>query len=156
MANQNVTVYVSNLPVGAIILWNGSSDNVHQNWAICDGSKGTPDLRDRFIVGAGNTYNENATGGNNEITLTELQMPSHTHKVVDPGHQHGYTNTYGPATGDKVGGVGASGRELNWPTDYGQQTAGQYSNISIKNSGGNEAFDNRPLYYALYYIMKTS
>jgi microcystin-dependent protein len=46
---------------------------------LCDGTNGTPDLRDRFVVGAGSTYAVNATGGVNTVTLAEAQLPAHTH-----------------------------------------------------------------------------
>jgi hypothetical protein len=53
------------VPPGGIIMWSGSSATVPQGWALCDGSNGTPNLRDRFIVGAGASYGSGATGGNN-------------------------------------------------------------------------------------------
>ena len=46
---------------------------------LCDGSSGTPDLRDRFVVGAGSTYSVAATGGANTVTLSASEIPSHTH-----------------------------------------------------------------------------
>lgn len=67
------------LPVGLITLWFGSIVSIPTGWTLCDGTLGTPDLRDRFIVGAGSTYAVNATGGANTITLTTAQLPSHTH-----------------------------------------------------------------------------
>ncbi len=51
------------LPTGLIMLWHGSTATIPTGWTLCNGSNGTPDLRDKFIVGAGNTYAVNATGG---------------------------------------------------------------------------------------------
>lgn len=67
------------IPIGGIIMWSGSVGSVPAGWALCDGSNGTPDLRNRFIVGAGSTYSPGTTGGAASVTLTASQMPSHTH-----------------------------------------------------------------------------
>ena len=62
-------------------------------WAICNGQNGTPDLRDRFIVGAGSAYSVNNTGGANSVTLTEAQMPSHNHSFSgSSSHSHTVNN----------------------------------------------------------------
>jgi hypothetical protein len=72
-----------------IILWSGSIASIPSGFALCDGTSGTPDLRDRFIVGAGSTYAVDATGGSADATL-----PTHTHTatstVTDPGHLHSW------------------------------------------------------------------
>lgn len=51
------------VPSGAIIMWSGSIGSIPAGYVICNGSNGTPDLRDRFVVGAGNTYAVGNTGG---------------------------------------------------------------------------------------------
>ena len=89
----------SGVEKGMIILWSGSISNIPDGWALCDGSvsngEQTPDLRDKFVVGAsigtgnvGETYSVGDNGGNDLITLTEAQMPSHTHGLNDSGHSH--------------------------------------------------------------------
>lgn len=89
----------SGVEQGMIIIWSGSISNIPTGWALCDGSvqngQQTPDLRDRFVVGAsigtgnvGETYSVDDTGGNDLITLTTNQMPSHAHGLNDPGHSH--------------------------------------------------------------------
>lgn len=75
------------IPAGVIVMWSGSTGAVPNGWALCNGGNGTPDLRDRFIVGAGDTYDPGATGGANTVTLTQAQMPSHSHSVGS--HSHG-------------------------------------------------------------------
>ena len=103
------TAFVHNvLPTGAIIMWGGAVNTVPAGWALCNGSNGTPDLRDRFIVGAGNSYAVAATGGSASTTLATTNLPAHTHSmslsgtsgsagghlhsatssVYDPGHNH--------------------------------------------------------------------
>lgn len=85
------------IPVGGIILWSGSIVSIPAGWALCDGTLGTPNLRDRFVVGAGTTYAVGANGGAATVTLTLAQIPSHTHGVgtlatdTEPAHSHGHT-----------------------------------------------------------------
>jgi microcystin-dependent protein len=67
------------LPVGGIILWSGSVAAIPANWALCDGTSGTPNLMDRFVVGAGSTYAVAATGGAATVTLDATQIPAHSH-----------------------------------------------------------------------------
>ena len=87
------------MPVGGIIIWSGASTAIPTGWKLCDGTSGTPNLRDRFIVGAGSTYAVNATGGAATVTLTTAQLPSHTHGVnITSGVQsadHTHTGTTG-------------------------------------------------------------
>ena len=79
-------------PSGGIIMWSGSIVSIPSGWLLCNGSSGTPDLRDRFIVGAGSTYAVNATGGFATYSLSTAQLPSHTHtgttSSVDINHIH--------------------------------------------------------------------
>jgi hypothetical protein len=86
-------------PVGGIIMWSGSIASIPLGWLLCNGTSGTPDLRDRFIVGAGSTYAVNATGGFATYSLSASQLPSHTHSLsasgttstVDINHTHNGT-----------------------------------------------------------------
>lgn len=81
------------LPIGAIMLYSGAVANIPTlwgaNWALCNGQNGTPNLMDKFVVGAGNAYAPGATGGTTSYTLTVANMPVHSHGVYDPGHAHG-------------------------------------------------------------------
>ncbi len=83
------------LPMGSIIMWSGTT--VPSGWALCDGQNGTPDLRGRFIIGAGpgngltgRTVNEN--GGSESSTLEVSNLPSHDHTATDSGHTHDITD----------------------------------------------------------------
>lgn len=85
------------LPRGIITMWSGATNAVPSGWALCDGNNGTPNLKDRFIVGAGQSYGVGNTGGNWTQTpsvwtnaagtgiqvagtaINTLQMPWHTH-----------------------------------------------------------------------------
>lgn len=140
------------IPTGVILMWSGSTGNIPSGWIICDGANGTPDLRDRFIVGAGGGYIPGNTGGQNYVTLTEGQMPSHNHPISDPGHRHYYTDQY---RYDNVHKKSGPYQELPRSTKIeGKYTNYSSTGISILNSGNNEGHENRPPYYALCYIMK--
>ncbi|GJH31454.1 hypothetical protein CBA19CS91_01875 [Paraburkholderia hospita] len=78
--------------VGEVKMWHGAIANIATTWGagwqLCDGTNGTADLRDRFIVGAGTSYAPGNTGGVNLNTLSIAQLPAHNHAVNDPGHGH--------------------------------------------------------------------
>lgn len=69
---------------GMIILWSGSADNIPDGWVLCDGNNNTPNLTDRFVLGAGAQYEVGATGGEESHTLTIDEMPSHNHENQYP------------------------------------------------------------------------
>ena len=146
------------VPPGAIIMWSGSINDIPVGWALCDGRNGTPDLRDRFIVGAGGSYNVGNTGGANSVTLNVNQIPSHDHGAgtlttnTAGLHNHIYTHA---RLGYAAPGEAFSRIHLleGSPTS----DAGEHSHtISgyTAYTGSGQAHENRPPYYALAYIMK--
>jgi microcystin-dependent protein len=153
------------IPPGGIIMWSGSIANIPAGWALCNGANGTPDLRDRFVVGAGSSYAVGATGGANTVTLTGGQMPPHTHGFSGTtnsagNHQHLLPHIQFNAPW----GVGASissnrfletgsGSEVDGLTGPAGAHAHSFSGTT-GNAGSGQAHENRPPYYALAYIMK--
>jgi hypothetical protein len=136
------------VPKGGIIMWSGTIDQIPAGWALCDGNNGTPDLRDRFVVGSGSTYAKGATGGEAQHTLAFNEMPSHNHGVTDPGHVHSYYMNLSDTVGS---GYPASNDSQN---AYTKNTNSATTGISIQNAGGGQPHNNLPPYYALAYIMK--
>ena len=145
------TVAPASLPTGCILLWSGSIGSIPAGFALCNGLNGTPDLRNRFVVGAGSTYAVDATGGSADAIVV-----SHNHTatsvVTDPGHNHQFNilntiangnNAY-TATGGQVG----TGTVTTETTGITVAT----TNTAAGTSGTNA---NLPPYYALCYIMKT-
>ena len=122
---------VPGVPSGAIILWSGASDAIPSGYALCDGNNSTPDLRNRFIVGAGSGYTVDQTGGSADATLV-----SHTHNLL---YNHG---SFGGSSG------AVTPRSGNTPV-----TPGISGRVSTEGSTATNA--NLPPFYALCYIMKT-
>jgi hypothetical protein len=151
---------------GMVMQWYGPSNAVPSGWSVCDGSNGTPDLRNKFVVGAGATYGLGTTGGattsssNNQTvtfsgstdnagshshngstdghTITPAQMPSHTHL---------FTDTYAIIGDYGLGGSTAPVRDRNgtyiYPSFYtagngtdGDQDNGAYGFPSVTESAG--------------------
>jgi hypothetical protein len=143
------------LPTGTIVLWSGSIGSIPAGWALCNGSNGTPDLRNRFVVGAGSTYAVNATGGSADAIVV-----SHTHTassaVTDPGHLHSTGNKLlDPNGGGVTVGPYGGGGTYSYLNNTNSATTGitvATTNSSTGTSGTNA---NLPPYYALCYIQKT-
>jgi hypothetical protein len=139
------------IPVGGILLWSGSIGSIPAGYALCNGNNGTPDLRDRFIVGAGSTYAVNATGGSADAVVV-----SHTHTatVTDPGHLH----TIGTADGNFPGASSYPSKRQDVLTADGSYNTGSQTtgiSVGISTNGVSSTNANLPPYYALCYIMKT-
>lgn len=121
------------IPVGIIVDWSGSVANIPAKWSLCDGTNGTPNLTDKFIVGAGGAYAVGATGGEATHTLTIAEMPSHDHptgaSLNRPIPEHGDNEDYDNMI--------ATGGTATGPT------------------GGGGAHNNLPPFYALAKIMRT-
>lgn len=90
---------VTNAPafiLGEIKMWKGSPASIASTWGsgwqLADGTSGTADLRDRFIIGCSPTLPTGSLGGSAFTTLSVAQLPSHTHTVTDPSHTHAHTD----------------------------------------------------------------
>jgi len=142
--NLDVTGALNILPRGVVVAWKGTHV-APAGWALCDGNNGTPDLRGRFIFGAGQDSLD-STGGVREHTLNESEMPSHKHGMSSSADDDGWC-----AKGNC--GVQLSDRFTN---DNGKNipdiTSGTLT--KILNTGGNMPHNNMPPYYVLTYIMK--
>ena len=148
---QNAPSSAPTLPSGAIILWSGSIGSIPSGYVLCDGTNSTPDLRDRFVIAAGNNYSVGQTGGSADAIIV-----THTHTatstVTDPGHTHnaiGSNVLTGPSS-DFSWGNGSSATRTTTSSTTGITVA--TTNANAGTSGTNA---NLPPYYALAYIMKT-
>ena len=140
------------IPAGLISLWSGSIGYIPTGWYLCDGTNGTPDLRDRFIVGAGTTYAVTATGGSTDsVVVSHNHTATSTSVVTDPGHTHttGQAFSGGGGNGATTGGTGLT--TITGTSTTGITVATTTTNTAAGVSGVNA---NLPPYYALAYVMK--
>ena len=89
------------MPSGTIVMWHGAVANIPAGWRLCNGSYGTPDLRGRFVAGAGGAYQPGATGGAAEIRLSVEHLPKHNHDSgglhTESAGDHEHTGSTGTA-----------------------------------------------------------
>ncbi len=138
-ATQIADLYTKLFPQGGIIMWSGPVASIPSGWLLCNGANGTPDLRNRFILGAGGTaYNPGEVGGATSVTTTLngahdhsatiVASGAHNHNITVnnhaltaaqlPSHQHETVNIRG-SVGDNAAtnaGFGTAGRNANMPT----------------------------------------
>lgn len=121
------------VPKGTIVIWSGTASNIPDGWALCDGQDGRPDLRDKFVLGAGTAHAVGDTGGEATHTLTVEEMPTHSHRLsIGPLNTTPYIATAGT-------------NQNSTGTDF-----------ESKGTGGSQPHNNMPPYYALCYIIKTA
>ena len=163
------------VPIGTICLWAGSSGNIHEDWLVCDGSAvsratysdlytiqgntfgagngsttfNVPDMRDRFVVGSGSSYSQNAKGGSASVTLTANEMPSHTHTQNQHRHQPSAATYFAHTSYTAETGAGANYAAVN---SYSSYTG--YTTATNQNTGGGGSHENRPPYIGIMYIIR--
>ena len=141
---------------GMIMLWSGSTSSVPSGWVLCNGSNGTPNLRDRFVVGAGSSYAVNAQGGSNTIATSDTAVGITNATLSVP--RDGWGTTGGPlgtATAGRVL-VGSGQAEYSEGLESIRAAGSNRSLGAHSHSSGNHGHtvDTRSPYYALAYIMK--
>lgn len=146
------------VPAGVILLWSGSIASIPSGWNLCDGTNGTPDLRNRFVVAAGDTYAVGATGGADSVTLDASQMPAHTHTFSGSTNTTGaHTHTVAAGNSGGADNIITTGNARSNDTSYTTSSAGDHSHTfsgTTSSTGGGGSHENRPPYYALAYIQK--
>ena len=164
--NHAAAVITSIYPNGAILIWPGSLANLPSGWFLCDGSAHsgytTPDLRDRFVIGAGDLYTVGQTGGpatyNGTVALTAtVTVGGHVLTTSEMlAHTHGYTDIF-PSQSNANIGTGSCPDRIPTQTVYSEYVGGGQAH---GHPGSTFAFgvsyDPRGSYRSLYYIMKCS
>lgn len=130
----------SGVPSGVILMWSGTVASIPSGWAFCDGNNGTPDLRNRFVVG-GSTDDVGVV----KSTVTGVLLQSggsntHTHTVNDPEHSH--TLNFNPINVTEGGASGDIPENLASPTDSAATGITINGVVTV------------PPFFALAYIMK--
>ncbi len=147
------------IPIGGIIMWR-ALNNIPSGWALCDGTNGTPDLSDRFI-----TATKTSVGPGGEISptsaltfkLSSNNLPTHTHPVVDPGHNHSVNVNSGnvtPSSGSGIFVTSTMGSSLTRDTLVTSKKTG----ITIGNNTTSNSEVSLKIYkhYKLAFIMRIS
>lgn len=125
------------VPVGGIIMWSGPTNQVPAGWKLCDGQEGRPDLRDRFVLGAGR-HPAGEQSGAESVALNIANLPAHAHTL----------------------GIGSVGYSASWNSkseSLGSPFAGRNNaNVSLTtaNTGAGQAFSILPPYYVLAFIQR--
>ena len=142
------------VPINGIIMWAGTIQQAEAltNWAICDGANGTPDLRDKFVLGVGSTANASTAAVDDQGGSKDAVVVEHKHSITDPGHFH-----------TTLDGVGKN--QYSEPLNVGVGSDGSVNttgNTDTKGTGITETQDNgvdgtdanMPPYWALCYLMR--
>ena len=154
------------IPIRGIIMWSGTT--TPPNWALCNGQNGTPDLRGRFVLGSGagtglTSRSLSQTGGAETVTLTEAQMPTHSHDVSG-----NYTTTDNGLHSHTVNSLVHSYYQSGYDGQYSGYNgfasvsttqAGTHNHtvrISETPKGSSNAHENMPPFYVLAFIMRIS
>ncbi len=143
-------------PVGIIAIWSGSVGTIPAGWQLCNGTNGTPNLQDRFIVAAGNSYAVGASGGSATHTV-----PAHTHTFTFPTlgehahHTDGNLGTGASMAQPTAGSVMAPAGNHRHFVDY-YTSDGSHSHAYSSQTLSAAPVSNMPVYYALCFIQKMS
>lgn len=142
------------VPRGAIMMWSGTMSDIPAGWALCDGSRGTPDLRSRFIVAAGSGYAVGQSGEPDKlppVLLNTAAAGTHPHKF--PVNYYARNFLCGVAA---LGKDWCTGIDTHGPYQDQQETqsAGEHAHSLTVRFDEANAGQNRPRWYALAFIMK--
>jgi microcystin-dependent protein len=197
------SVLQSAVPVATVVMWAGSSENVPDNWLLCDGTAisrttyddlytiqgnvfgggdgsttfNLPDMRNRFIVGAGDSYSVNSKGGSSSVNIAHTHtVNAHTHTIGNHSHNQG---SLVALVNHQNGRTYMKSTSYSWSADYANYTGSSHANAYISTrgtdvvgstgsagatttssngsstgSGGSSSVENRPPYIGILYIIK--
>ncbi len=149
-----IPAVASAFTTGMILLWSGSIGSIPSGWTLCNGSNGAPDLRNRFVMAAGDAYSVGQTGGSADSIVV-----SHTHTatsvVTDPGHKHlFYGSRYDSTLAGGKNPPGGPNDQNTLNSDTSTSTTGITVATTNTTAGTSGTGANIPPYYALAYIYK--
>ncbi len=134
------------IPIGGIIMWSGAYGDIPNGWQLCDGTDGTPDLRNRFVLAAENITQIKEKGGATSVTLSVDNLPSHNHRYFGDDQFEGKDKRDNPSTNKAYDMAGY---------DAKSQNSGDSRVYYTSKTGGDKSFSIMPPYYKLAFIMRT-
>ena len=145
------------VPIGGIIAYTGSLKAIPSSYHLCDGTNGTPDLRDRLIVGAGSSYNLNSIGGTSTNTLALNQLPNLADFLNSTIAIQGNNQVNGEE--NLVSSLPIRAKSWEYFKKNEGNTHGYFKNAfaTIPGTAGSsfgQPIENKPPYWALYWIMR--
>jgi len=147
---------LSLIPSGTIVMWSGSLAEIPDDWALCDGTNGTPDLTDRFILSVSASENPGETGGSHTKTLSVSNLPSHTHSfTTDSAGAHSHSLYISDAAPEHSTGAKMEANGDDYSGHIGSAGAHTHPGTTAATGSGS-SFDILPKYYKLAFIMKLS
>lgn len=155
-------IYGTGLPVGSIVWWTKDSGDIPSGWHLCDGSAGTSDYRDRFVLGASATYTVKSLNGAATVTPTTYTVvigETTIDATAMAAHTHGYTEYYHAPISASIGTMGYYHHEYSNSTSSVTSTSTGGGGSHNHTSGSSVTWSseaNLPPYYALYLIKKVS
>jgi hypothetical protein len=156
----NTPTWGTGIPSGVITMWSGTIATIPSGWLLCNGSSGTPDLRNRFVIGA---FSDDSGTAKTTVTGTSTQtggtkdaiVVSHTHTatVTDAGHNH--TVVAGNQSGQNGSVSGGGSLPAVGSATLTSSTATTGITVANSTTGSSGTDQNLPPYYALAFIMKS-
>ncbi len=138
-------------PADGISIWTGFIATIPLGWKLCDGTNGTPDLRDRFVRGVPAATNPGATGGVSTVTITTGNMSSHLHSGTGTSHNHqGEWSAEASGGGQANTGLGAG----ETPVQSVPQSNSTKIVNTVQSQGGGGPHNNIPQFFSVLYMMK--
>ena len=138
-SGQTFTIASDLFPSGGIIMWSGSTSNIPSGWVLCNGNNSTPDLRNRFVIGAGDDFNVGSTGGSRDAVLV-----SHDHTATTSAQSADHT--HGGTTGDNnrghkhdINNLGSQSASHSHSGNTGNQNASHSHNANVSNANANHS-----------------
>jgi len=145
-------IWTDMFTTGMVMIWYGSINTVPTGWAVCDGTNGTPNLKNKFVIGAGGTYGVNIPGG-----YADAQLPTHTHagSTNSAGaHAHSTLNGYTGEYGNGAVAPGVTGPLFTSTMDKTSTEGAHTHTVTVNAAGASATNKNLPPFLALFYIMK--
>jgi hypothetical protein len=160
---QDIDTGFGLIPSGCILMWSGAVEDIPAGWALCDGTNGTPDLRDKFIAGAGGTLAVGDTGGQDTADLSHAHGPgtlhtnsdnhNHTPGTLTPTEANNLANLVDTNHDGSTTNFASNGHTHTLTGNTGSDSHSHSVTTGATAPGGQAAHDNRPVFYTLAFVM---